>query len=173
MQVLQEQRSRSSRRAALPPDSLALLVGAIRRRLKQVAWRRLAPFRLTPPQLGFLLALFDSEEPLSSTELARRLYSDDPTASRVVRRLVTRQLLRQAPDPDDRRRCRLALTARGEALAAELAEISRGLQTELEQGFSEAELAGLRKGLCQLMANLDRMEADRPPKKSPRPRRTP
>ncbi len=173
MQGLLEQRLRTPRRAALPPDSLALLIGAIRRRLKQVAWRRLAPFRLTPPQLGFLLALFDSEEPLSSTDLARRLHTDEPTACRVVRRLVTRQLMRQEPDPDDRRRCRLALTPRGETLAAELAEISRGLQTELEQGFGEAEVAALRVGLSRLMANLDRMEADRPEKKAPRPRRTP
>ena len=170
---LLEQRSRSTRRTALPPDSLALLVAAIRRRLKQVVWRRLAPFRLTPPQLGFLLVLLDSDEPLSPTELARRLYTDDPTASRVVRRLVTRQLLRQAQDPDDRRRYRVALTEKGEELAASLAELSRGLQAELERGFSPAELTGLRAGLGHLMANLDRMEADRPKKPALRRRRAP
>ncbi len=157
----------------MPPDSLALLVAAIRRRLKQVVWRRLGPFHLTPPQLGFLLVLFDSEAPLSPTELARRLYTDDPTASRVLRRLVTKQLLRQAQDPDDRRRFHVALTARGQALAAELAEVSRGLQVELEHGFSPAELAGLRAGLGKLMANLDRMEADKPPKRSARSRSAP
>jgi DNA-binding MarR family transcriptional regulator len=51
--------------------------------------------------------------PMTLTELSSRLGTPLTTTSGLVRRLVGRQLVRRAPNPDDGRSSLLVLTARG------------------------------------------------------------
>src|SRR5437016_8016167 len=99
----------------LSQESIGLLIGAARRRIKQVVWGRLRPYGITPQQLGVLLVLQDHEN-ISLHVLAERLWLDDPTAGRVIHKLVGKKLVRAADDPSDRRRFCLRLTPNGQAL---------------------------------------------------------
>jgi DNA-binding MarR family transcriptional regulator len=138
--------------------SVALLIAAARRRIKQVIWRRLRPLGVTPPQLGILLTLA-RHEGASLHEVAETLWIDDPTASRLVCKLVRRRLVRVESAPDNRRRSVLALSDRGRALATRLARLAAEFQRDVEAGLSEDEQEALRRTLHKVIANLDGAEA--------------
>ncbi len=138
--------------------SLGLLIGAARRRAKQVIWGWLEPFGLTPQQFWILLVLHESG-PLSLHELAARVWTDDPTACRVVRTLTDRGLLASGADPHHGRRRCIRLAEKGRTLAPELAALARRFRAGLESGLGPAELEGLRRSLKHVLLNLDLLEA--------------
>jgi DNA-binding MarR family transcriptional regulator len=135
-----------------------LLIAAARHRIKQVVLAQVAKHRLTSQQFWMLIALRESPG-LSQAELAARVRADAPTVSRTVSGLLERGLLRSEPDPADRRRSRMRLSARGERLAAELAPVARDVRAALVDGMGEDEVAALRQGLQRVIANLDRYQA--------------
>ncbi|HYS82790.1 MAG TPA: MarR family transcriptional regulator [Anaeromyxobacteraceae bacterium] len=135
-----------------------LLIAAARHRIKQVVLAQVAQHRLTSQQFWMLIALRESPG-LSQAELAARVRADAPTVSRTVSGLLERGLLRSEPDPDDRRRSRMYLSARGERLARELAPVARDVRAALVDGMDEREVAALREGLQRVIANLDRYQA--------------
>lgn len=81
---------------------------------------------VTPAQHQALLAMRASRAaPLSIRELATRLCVKHHSAVELVDRLIARGLARRLPDPEDRRRVRLALSARGERVLEKLATAHR------------------------------------------------
>lgn len=151
---------------ALPPGlegaSLGLLIGAARRRIKQVVWNWLGPLGLTPQQFWILLVLHESG-PMSLHELAERIWADDPTACRVVRTLTDRGLLRSDADPTHGRRRLIRLDAEGRRMAPGLADLARSFRGGLEEGLAPAELLRLKRSLRHVLQNLDRLEASGQP----------
>jgi len=135
-----------------------LLIAAARHRIKQVVLAQVAQHHLTSQQFWMLIALRESPG-LSQSELAARVRADAPTVSRTVAGLLERGLLRSEPDPDDRRRSRMYLSARGERLARELSAVARDVRAALVDGMDEDEVAALRRGLQRVIANLDRYQA--------------
>lgn len=91
--------------------------------LRRAAQRHAAIFathmtdELTPTQWAALvrLAAFDS---LSQNLLGRETAMDAATIKGVVGRLARRGLLATAPDPEDARRRRVSITAKGRAVVA-------------------------------------------------------
>jgi DNA-binding MarR family transcriptional regulator len=139
-------------------EHVGILIGAIRRRIKQAVLARVAGSGLSAQQFWFLVAV--SEVPGTSlAELGERLHCDPPTASRVVSALRRRRLLRRDVDPADRRRSRLVLTAAGERLAGELAPVAREIRRAVVAGMAEPEVEMLREGLRRVISNLDRLGA--------------
>jgi DNA-binding MarR family transcriptional regulator len=140
-----------------PPLSLGLLIAAARRSIKQAASARLRRHRLSSPQFWLLVSLYEQPGP-SLRELADRRLMDSPTASRVVDRLAGRGFLRIEPDPRDRRRRSIQLSARGQALARELSAVARQIRQAIERGLSAAEAEALRGMLLRVIASLDGFE---------------
>ncbi|MCY7401730.1 MAG: MarR family transcriptional regulator [Nocardioides sp.] len=75
----------------------------------------LEPLGLTHPQYLVMLALWGAE-PLSLSELSRRIELDPATLSRLLKRLETAGLVRRDRDPADERALAVALTPRGREL---------------------------------------------------------
>ncbi len=73
--------------------------------------------QLTPLQFAALTKLADLGE-VSQNQLGRLIAMDAATMQGVIKRLAARGLIHRRPDPDDRRRLILSLTADGRALAA-------------------------------------------------------
>ena len=138
-------------------EPVGLLIGAARRRIKQVVGRRLAHLRLTPPQFWVLLAVQEGRAP-SMTVLAQRLRGDQPTASRIVSALVRRKLVRVEADPADRRRARLTSTSAGDALRPELAALAAEIRGAIVADMDEDEQEAVRRGLRKVIENMDRFE---------------
>ncbi|MBK8727653.1 MAG: MarR family transcriptional regulator [Holophagaceae bacterium] len=146
---------------------LGFFVGAVRRRAKQVIWGWLEPYKLTPQQFWILQVLRETG-PLSLHELAKRIWADDPTASRVVRTLSERGLLKSESDPHHGRRRLISLHEEGARIAPELAALGQRFHDGLEAGLDPAELDALRASLGRVLHNLDVLEAKgRTPKPFP------
>jgi DNA-binding MarR family transcriptional regulator len=143
------------------PDSLTqaglgTLAAALRKRLKHVAASRLTPYDLTLQQFWVLLLLLE-KGPSSLHPLAQQVWMDDPTASRVVKGMVERGLLRTQPDPKHGRRILISLAPNTLPLAQELQNLAAELKSGLVAGLSPEQQALVRSGLLAMIANLDGM----------------
>jgi len=139
-------------------EHIGLLIGAVRRRIKQVVGNRARRYKLTTQQFWVLVAV--SEHPGSSLgELARHLRMDLPTASRVVFTLAKRKFVQVRGDSADRRRARLYLGSPGVALTGELHELAAAVRAAMTRGLSAAEQTALRASLRKIIANMDRFQA--------------
>ncbi len=88
-----------------------------------------AELNLTPTQFATLAKIADQSE-VSQNRLGRMTAMDPATMKGVVDRLLERGLTTRRPDPDDRRRAILELTASGSALLKEA--VPEGLRTTKE-----------------------------------------
>lgn len=125
--------------------------------LRRVTQRHLAIFsdripEVTTTQFAVLARLAELG-PLSQNHLGRETAMDAATIKGVVDRLARQGLVATSPDPDDRRRLTVALTAEGAALFA--------ARTGTALAISDATLGPLDPGeRAQLMALLSRLTGD-------------
>lgn len=140
-------------------EFIARLIGLARRRLKQAVGRRSAQFDLSPQQFWVIVFLRSTEGPALS-ELVAHTRIDAPTASRIVAALVKRGLVRMKADAQDRRRTRLHLTARGQAMARDLQPIADEVRGVVERDLSRSETQELRRLLHKVIASLDRYQEE-------------
>ncbi|HYC50358.1 MAG TPA: MarR family transcriptional regulator [Gemmatimonadaceae bacterium] len=109
--------ARSTRRRSSAPDAVALVLDGVRRldRGLRLAARHVErETGLSAAQLFVLEHLRDGAA-LSLNELASRTFTDRSSVSVVVDRLADAGLVTRETDPDDRRRARVRITARGRA----------------------------------------------------------
>jgi DNA-binding MarR family transcriptional regulator len=140
---------------------LGTLASAVRRRLKHVVGARLASYGLTIQQFWVMLVLLEMG-PTSLHPLSQRVWMDDPTASRVVKTMAGRGLLRAQPDPKHGRRILISLTPAALPLAQELQSLADEIKTGLVASLSQDEQGIMRRGLITMIANLDGMLARTP-----------
>jgi len=148
------------------PDSLTqaglgTLAAAVRRRLKHLIAARLKPYDLTLQQFWVILVLLE-QGAKSLHALAQQVWMDDPTASRVVKGMVARGLLRTQSDPRHGRRLLITLAPGAQGLALELQALAAGIKAGIVTGLSQEEQAALRRGLFAMIHNLDDLLADIP-----------
>ena len=138
-------------------EPAALLIAAIRRRMKQVVGAQVRAYGLSPAQFWILNRIFEGEG-LSLRELASSLHMDQPTASRVVSTLAKNKLVRMEGDPVDRRRGRLVLTARGRSLADKLHPVAHQTRSAVEAPLTTAERETLRALLAKALSHIETVE---------------
>lgn len=110
----------------LPADGDYALAEQINHRLRRAHQRASAifletigDFQLTPTQWAALVTLH-AENALSQNQLGRLTCMDPATTQGVILRLVDRALVERHPDPHDRRRTSVRLTAAGRSLVTAL-----------------------------------------------------
>jgi DNA-binding MarR family transcriptional regulator len=104
-----------------------------------------------------VLALLAQEQGLLSSQLAERAQLDRARTSRAVTSLVAKKLVRRDTGTSDRRQARLALTPAGKALYQELFPLVHGINVELLEVLSPADVRRLDGMLDALQARADRM----------------
>ena len=97
-----------------------------------------------------LLAHLAAQEPQSPSALAEQIALDRARTSRAIGSLVEKRLLERVALPGDRRRARVGLSERGQALYAELFPQIAELNRQLLQALDEALLGGLDAALSRL-----------------------
>jgi DNA-binding MarR family transcriptional regulator len=140
----------------LTQAGLGTLAAAVRRRLKHLVGLRLEPYGLTLQQFWVILVLLE-QGPTSLHPLAQQVWMDDPTASRVVKAMVGRGLLRTQPDPTHGRRILISLAPEAQPLAQTLQGLADEVKSSLVAGLSPTQQAAVRQGLHAMIANLDAM----------------
>lgn len=105
--------------------------------------------QLTPLQFAALMKLADVGE-ASQNHLGRLTAMDAATMQGVIKRLIARGLVERRPDPDDRRRLLLTLSAEGAALAGRVAERGLEISAKTLEPLSPAERDTFLRLLRQL-----------------------
>jgi DNA-binding MarR family transcriptional regulator len=118
-------------------------------RLLREEMRQGASEGLSIPQFR-VLAFLGRTPGASLSELAEFLGVAGPTASVMVQRLVERELVTRAGHPEERRRVRLGLTARGTTALERSRGRARSRVAGRIDGLSRGELETLSRGLALL-----------------------
>ena len=145
--------------ASWKSESLPHIINATKSRLRQVALRRLGPLGLTPQQYQLIMAVAEQDGRCHG-DLAKCAWMDKPTATRILRTLQDRGLVRAEADPNHGRRILFHLEPQAEVLLEDLQGFRQYMREGMERGLDPAERAQLRSLLGSVMNNLDRMEAE-------------
>jgi DNA-binding MarR family transcriptional regulator len=110
---------------------------------------------------GFVIRAVDAEQP-TVTRLAQLLGVSRQAASKLADEMVQRGYLLRAPDPDDRRRTHLRLSAKGRRVRQRAAEESAAIEAELRAEVGDRAVDGLRRALLAFVERegaLDEVKA--------------
>ncbi|MGI4850297.1 MAG: MarR family winged helix-turn-helix transcriptional regulator [Janthinobacterium lividum] len=127
----------------LVEDSVGYLLARARTRLAKRLDLALAEFGITNAQGSIVLMLMTGKYS-TAAELARELYIDAASMTRMVDRLEKRCLIQRERTRDDRRVVKLLLTDSGRHLGARLPAVYGAVVKHSFARFSSDELASLR-----------------------------
>jgi DNA-binding MarR family transcriptional regulator len=111
---------------------------------KVMAERYVAPHDL-PMAAWRSLAVIARFGPMSAGDLGSRTSSDPFRVVRAIDLLVQRGLITREPDPSDRRRARLEVTAEGRALYREIEKGAIANETFLRSALSQEDVESLER----------------------------
>lgn len=114
----------------------------------------LARIELHPGQ-EFLLAALANGGEQAVGELAEALGVEQPTVTKMVRRLEPSGLVARGPDPDDGRRTLVRLTPAGSRRHAAATSLWERLDDEATADLTDAEAAALRRLLDVVRQSLE------------------
>jgi DNA-binding MarR family transcriptional regulator len=132
-------------------DSVGYLLSRSRMKLAKSLDTALAEFDITNAQGGTVLMLASGKFE-TAADLARELYIDSASMTRMIDRLEKRGLIRRERREDDRRVVSLALTPDGQELAERLPQVYAGVVGANFSGFSTDELESLKNLLRKFLA---------------------
>ena len=121
-------------------DQVGHLLRRAHQRATQIFLEGFETAELTPTQWAALARLAE-EGAASQNHLGRMTAMDPATVQGVIRRLEARGLVDREPDPDDRRRTRLKLSAEGAALVARHAATGAKVSAATLAPLTDAEAA--------------------------------
>lgn len=134
-------------------DSVGYLLSRSRAKIAKALDVAVAEYDITQAQGGILLVLASGKFS-TAADLARELYIDSASMTRMVDRLEKRKLIERVRRTDDRRVVDLRLTTDGQALAAELPPIYSAVLNKGFAKFSVEEIDQLR-GLLRKFLGCD------------------
>lgn len=137
----------------MPEQPIGFLASLVVRAVRQLVSAQIEPLGLSTQQFWTIVAVAEKNT-ASQSELAGRLRVDEATACRVVRSLGEAGLISAVRDPDDRRRVRLELAPRGEALARRLVPVAREIRSVIDSALTAEERAATRAALAKVLARL-------------------
>lgn len=145
---------------------IGLLASQVVRSVRQLVAAQIEPLGLSIQQFWTIVAVAEQNTG-SQSELASRLRVDEATACRVVRTLGEAGLISAVRDPEDRRRVRLELAPRGEALARRLVPVATEIRTVIDSALTPDERTATRAALAKVLARLASLVEGAPAKPHP------
>jgi DNA-binding MarR family transcriptional regulator len=140
-------------------ESVGYLLARARTKLAKSVDFELAKHDITHAQ-GSTVLMLASGHYSTAAELARELYIDSASITRMIDRLEKRGLIMRMPRGDDRRVINLRLTEDGVALAGQLPNLYVAVLNRNFVDFSPEEVATLKTLLRKLLATDVPAEAD-------------
>ena len=140
-------------------NTFAYLLHDVTRLMRKHFDRRATRLQLTRAQWR-ALKVIRRHEGLSQTELADYLDMEPIPVGRVIDRLEKTGYVERRADPADRRRWRLHLTAKADAVIDEMEVIGAGLRDESLRGVDAKDFEAMLRVLVQLKDNLVALDHD-------------
>jgi DNA-binding MarR family transcriptional regulator len=139
-------------------------IGGIGRRLNRTLDATLAEFGLDMTEYRVLSALSQAGEPHRSTpgRLAQRMDLSSGAMTNRLDRMEEAGLIRRLPDPGDRRKVVVELTARGQETYRSAVGVQAQKEALFAAALSDREKAQLNGLLRRLMIEFERREGTRP-----------
>lgn len=141
----------------VPEASLGFQVAHLRRLLGDELRRQLEPYTVAPAQFAALLELL-RQDGLTQAELCVRLDVEQPTMANTLTRMQRDGLVVRSPDPADRRRSRILLTARARAMEADLVDAGRAGNAAALRGLDDEQVHEFMRVLAVMIDNLARQD---------------
>ncbi len=132
---------------------LGFLIHDVARLLRRRFEQRAGGTGLTRSQWQ-TIAFLSRREGLSQAALAEDLDIEPITLTRILDRLSARGLIERRPDPTDRRRWALFLTAAAVPLLKEMETLGEATRAEALHGVTPQDLVKLEETLNRMKANL-------------------
>lgn len=140
-------------RERVPHDRLAHLVKDAGRMLDRALQMRLARHRVSIGHWPFLRALWETDG-LTQRELSREAGVMEPTTFAALKAMESLGYVVRRPVPEDRRKKRVFLTARGRALERRLVPLAMEINALAIAGVADADVVATRRTLLAVLANL-------------------
>ncbi len=139
-------------------NSVGYLIRRIAHTVGRELDRRMVDLGLTDAQWKPLLLL---QQGVCSTaaDISRIACHDTGAVTRLLDRLESKGLVQRLRSAEDRRVVRLALTAEGERVAAEVPKIIAHLSNQMLAGFSDDEFVQFKSLLNRALLNASAFEA--------------
>lgn len=134
-------------------DSIGFLLHRTDTRAKNELMQTLKPFDVTPEQWGSLNRLWE-QDGIPQKELAARIFKDQPTTARILKKMESKGLVTRQVDPDDRRVYLVFLTDKGRDLKEKLIPLAVIVLIKALKGFEKEEIEQLRGMLNRIHRNL-------------------
>jgi len=117
------------------------------------------------PEMWLVLSRLLARDGIPQSELAASLFRDAPNVSRILSGLEAQGLVRREPDPDDRRKVRVKITADGRAFVERTAPRAAGVRDRLYAGIEKKRLRAARDTIRRIEENALGLlsELDAPP----------
>ena len=144
--------SRHADLTGMPLDSLGQYGTALANSVSKAMKGELAALNLNDRDFT-LIRLFLPDQEWTLSELTEILPMDAPAISRVVSKLVDKDILTRRRPKEDRRVVLLKLTNEGEALGLQLHEKLHAYEAELTRGIPEEEIEILRSVIRKILHN--------------------
>lgn len=109
---------------------------------------------ITVDQKLILQYLNDRPE-LSQNEIAELVFKDNASLTRMIDLMVRKEFLQRSINPDDRRRFKIELTAKGKDILEKIAPVIVENRKKAFAGISAEELDQLNETLNKIIANLN------------------
>ena len=132
-------------------DHIGYWLNRLRMEVHAAFERRLAEQDITVAQWNVLIALYN-ENATTPQELANFIGIDTGAITRLIDRVVAKNLVARAADPEDRRSFKLTLTDEGRALTPKLAAIADRNDAAFFNVLSPAERRQFKEFLGKLLA---------------------
>ena len=101
-----------------------------------------------------ILQQLDKEDGQNQLEIARAVFKDAPTVTRILDLLVDKDLVMRVPDDSDRRRFLINLTPNGRMKVEEVAPCMRAGRQKAWEGLDEASIMALTESLNHIFDNI-------------------
>jgi DNA-binding MarR family transcriptional regulator len=134
-------------------DSLGYQIALLNRLYDRRLQEALAGVGVAPGQFAPLVMLFE-QDGLTQAELCRRINVEQPTMANTLDRMERDGLVKRVPDPADKRRATVHLTARAAEMRTAVMDRARQVASQAVHHFTVAEQEQLFTMLQRMAENL-------------------
>lgn len=135
-------------------DPLPRQIYLTAQRLQIHADKALQPFSITLEQLRPLKILHHSGGAIAQRRLCELAEKTPANMTRILDRLVAKDLVERKPNPDDRRAFTVVMTKNGKELIRKVEDLFTAFLHQVLAGISEKDETACRKVLDQITRNL-------------------